>query len=232
MTFLDLVQKMRRDIGIQGTGPATVVSQTGNFERLVDFIADADEEIQCLYEDWDFLRTTVAFNTSAATSVYTQVVVASADAVGKWDVESFCINPNTTNFAPLTELDFHLWKNSGVRLAAEPGGTPTQFVIDQNESIILIPTPDAVYLMQAEHWAAPIRLVDNTDVSIIPKRFHQTIIELATLKYAKFDENDVLAAEAKYQYEEVWRPRLEAAELRGSKKAFASFDPDFIVVPV
>lgn len=231
MTFLELCQKMRRDIGIQGTGPTSVESQVGNFQRIVDYVADANDEIQCLYEDWDFLRTTVEFNTAATTSIYTQAVIASADAVGKWDPESFSIYPDTINFIPLTELDFHSWKNSGTRLAADPNGEPTEFVIDQNESVILVPTPDAIYPIRADYWAAPTRMTANTDVSIIPKRFHQIIIELATIKYGTYDENDQLITDATEQYKEVWLPRLEAAELRGSKKSFASHDPDFVVVP-
>lgn len=232
MNFLQLVQKLRRDIGVQGTGPSTVVGLSGNFERLVDYIADADEEVQCLYEDWDFLRTTVAFNTVAGVALYPQTNITTADAVGKWDTESFCIYPDTTNFAPLIELDFHTWKNSGTRLGADPTGEPNQFVIDQNEGIVLVPTPDAIYSIRAEHWAAPIRLADNTDVPIIPKRFHQLIIELATIKYGTYDENVVLITKATEQYAKVWLPRLEAAELRGNKQMFASHDPDFVVVPV
>ena len=232
MNFLQLVQKLRRDIGVQGTGPTAVTGQTGMYERLVDFIADADEEIQCLYEDWDFLRSTVTFNTSVANPIYTQTAIASANVVGKWDTDSFGLYPDTTNFIPLTELGFHVWKNSGTRLAADPNGEPTQFVLDQNESIILAPTPDGVYPVRADHWAAPVRLAVNTDVSVIPKRFHQIIIELASVKYANYEENTMLVVDAKYQYEKVWLRRLEAAELRGSKKAFSSHDSDFIVVPV
>ena len=229
-TFLELCQKMRRDIGIQGSGRTSVASQTGNYQRLVDYIADADDEIQCLYEDWDFLRTSVAFDTAADTSTYTAAAI-NAGSVGKWDVESFAFQPYTDNYRPILELDFHAYKNTGMRYGTDPTNEPTQFVLDQNEDIILIPTPDATYSIIAEHWAAPTRLVDNTDVSVIPARFHQIIIELATMKYGVYDENPTLIQMAKYQYDEVWLPRLEAAELRGSKKSFASHDPDFTVVP-
>jgi len=231
MTFLELCQKTRRDIGIQGTGPTAVTGQTGNYQRLVDFVADADVKIQCLYEDWDFLRTIVSFNTVASSSTYTQSAITSANAVGKWDIEAFSFKPDTANYRPLDNLDFHAWKNSGVRFALDPEDEPTQFVLDQDESIILTPTPDAIYPIRAEHWAAPVRMAANADVSVIPKRFHQIIIELATIKYAGYDENEMLLREAKIAYDDVWLPRLEAAELRGSKKSFASHDTDFTVVP-
>lgn len=230
MNFLQLCQKARRDIGIQGSGPTAVTNQTGNYQRLVDFVADADEEIQCLYEDWDFLRTNVPFNTIADTSTYTATAI-SAGSVGKWDPESFAFKPNTSDYRPLTEMDFHTWKNSGTRYANDPTGEPTQFVINQNEDIILVPTPDAIYPMESEHWKAPTRMVENTDESAIPARFRQIIIELATMKYGAYDENTILIATATKQHDDVWLPRLEAAELRGSKKSFASHDPDFVVVP-
>jgi hypothetical protein len=230
MTYLEMVKKLRRDIGIQGSGPTTVTNQTGNYERLVDYVADADGEIQCMFEDWDFLRTTVRFNTLASTSTYTTAAI-SAGTVGKWDTESFVFKPETTEYRPLSEMDFHEWKNSGDRYAVNTENEPTQFVIDKNESIILIPTPDAVYSIEAEHWVSPTRLAANTDVSILPVRFHQIVLELATVKYGAYDENEALISAANYQYLKVWLPRLKAAELRGSKKTYASHDPDFVVRP-
>ncbi len=228
MTFLEMVQKAHRDIGIQGVEPTTVVDATGISKRLIDFVADSDTEIQALYEDWDFLRTHVDFTTSADTSTYTTAAI-SAGVVGKWDVESFAFKPNTSDFRPLDELDFHEWKNTGVRYGTDPTNEPTQFVIDQDESIILVPTPDAAYSMAAEHWAAPIRLALNTDVSLIPPRFHQMVIELATIKYGVYDENGLLITMSNSQYTKTWLPRLEAAKLRGRKRSYASHDTNAVI---
>lgn len=47
-TYLELCQAFREDIGIAGTGPATVVGQTGILGRIVRWIADADITIQAL----------------------------------------------------------------------------------------------------------------------------------------------------------------------------------------
>ena len=55
MTFLELCQTVRQEVGVSGTGPSTVLSQEGQLKVIVDFVAASDFEIQVLWEDWDFL---------------------------------------------------------------------------------------------------------------------------------------------------------------------------------
>jgi len=228
MNFLAMCQKLRRDIGVQGSGPSSVVGQVGNFQRIVDYVADADEEIQKLFEDWEFLRTTVSFNTSVGTANYT-LAALGITAHAKWDIETFAFKPNTTSFRMLTEMRYHDFKNSAARYGTGENNEPTQVVLHSNGSFTLTPTPDASYAIKADYWAAPTRLAANTDESAIPSQFHQMIIELATKKYGVYDENDALIVSGHDQYENVWLPRLQSAQLRGYEKNYSSHDPNFTI---
>jgi hypothetical protein len=228
MTFLEMVQKFRRDNSIQGGTPAAVTGQTGQFERIVDWIADADSEIQCLFEDWDFLRNTVTIITSSGTSTYT-LAALGITAFGKWDVTSFAFAPGTTNYRALTELPFRSWQNSGLRHAADPNNEPTQFVVSKDKSIILVPTPDDTYTISADYWAAPTRLAANGDISAIPARFHQMVLELAAMKYASNENDNVMFSAAQKQYEMEWLPRLKSAELPAFRDTYLSHTPSFAI---
>ena len=55
MTFLELCQTVRQEVGLSGTGPTTVVSQEGQLKVVVDFVIEADHQVQGLWSDWNFL---------------------------------------------------------------------------------------------------------------------------------------------------------------------------------
>ena len=55
MTFLELCQTVRSEVGISGTGPTTVIGQEGQLLSIVNFTAEADFLIQGLWLDWNFL---------------------------------------------------------------------------------------------------------------------------------------------------------------------------------
>ena len=68
-TFLELVNDLRRECSVAGTGLSSVVDQTGESQRLVRWINQAHEEIQGKYFDWRFLRGISTFDTVAGVDV-------------------------------------------------------------------------------------------------------------------------------------------------------------------
>jgi len=65
-TYLVLCQDMARDVGIPGTGPSAVDSTTLSEEEnaVVRYIAQADQDIQSRWFDWDYLWSTATMTTS------------------------------------------------------------------------------------------------------------------------------------------------------------------------
>jgi len=70
MTFLELTKKLRFHCGVSGIGPSSVIDQTGDYERLVDWIRDAWTEIQNTPGYWRFMWKEDNFNTVAGTMDY------------------------------------------------------------------------------------------------------------------------------------------------------------------
>ena len=87
MTFLELVQRYRQEIGgARGSsGPVTVVGQVGELKRAVDNIADAWVKIQNLHPNWKFQRQTATWTSTAGQATYTLAECGiAAGTFGHW----------------------------------------------------------------------------------------------------------------------------------------------------
>ena len=94
-TFLELAQKLhRKALGIGGatTLPSAVTGQTGELQRIVEYIADAYTRIQT-ESDYKWLRRKFTLTTSASTDTYaytacTDVLASAAiSRFGRWRIE-------------------------------------------------------------------------------------------------------------------------------------------------
>src|SRR6266404_8426396 len=116
-TFLALVQDLYREVGAAGGAPAnaipTIVGATGEILRLVNYVHDAELEIQNLWVDWKWLRKTLTFYTGAQdqTGIYTTQngsVSAFPTDLAEWDWESFFILP--TGNTAYSQLQTREWQ--------------------------------------------------------------------------------------------------------------------------
>lgn len=206
MTFLQLCQETRRECGIQGSGPTTVVSQTGLLQRVVDWVADADEYIQSLYHDWDFLHSEFTEDTVLGAEVITK-----PEDFGAWDRESFGRDRGTATGRQLTVRDYKEWrKYMGAKTNSEPFG----IIIKPNKDLVLPYPADGVYEIYADYWATPTRMTVDDSLSDIPAKFHRLIIAKAKMYWYEDQEFITLYQTAEKEYKE-WLDKLEMAELPG-----------------
>ena len=210
MTFLEMCQKMIRDLGTQNT-ITTVVSQTGMNKKMVDWIADADEEVQTLWSDWDFLWSQYAVNTVADTRQSDK-----PSDIGEWDMSSFYLDYTTDDYTLLVEKDYILWRQAD-RQGTQTTGTPTDFIITPSQNVYLHPIPDAVYALTADYWKVPTRMTLDASTSSIPARFQRIIIARAEIYYAQHEELASVYELATAEYNDLLK-RLEASQLPGKNK--------------
>lgn len=193
MTYLDLVQRLARSIGI--TEPSTVSGQSDMAGRLVTWVADADELIQEEYSDWDFLQDEATITTVASTREYSLadigVGVGDSDILASWDRETFIRDPSLSSHQKLTQIDYKEWL-LGKKLGAVPTGTPSHFVIKKDGSVVLYPTPDAVHTVTADYYKRPSRLSDDGDISVIPAHLHKVIVYRAKMFFAEYEQDTML----------------------------------------
>lgn len=222
--FLVLAQKFRREVSPTRSGPTAVTNQTGILEKLVNWIADADEAIQSMYFDWQFMWAQF----SASTVAGTKDVTKPSD-LGIWDTDSFYLDRTLTTYKKLTEYDYFKWRTN-LRNGPKTNDKPTYFIIGPDDNIILESPPDAIYTLTADYYKTPTRLAANTDTSPIPSRFERIIIAKAKIYYGQDQGAPDLVAAGMNEYRELLQ-RMEAQYLRGQKARMKGTDENMVVVP-
>jgi|ERR1700741_421953 len=96
-TFLQLVQRLRTETKAAGTTVTSVVNQTGEYARLVNWINDAWLDIQSAHTDWGWMRTSMTFPTVTGRPINTLAQIGLTN-FGEWARDSFrnYANPQVT----------------------------------------------------------------------------------------------------------------------------------------
>lgn len=224
-TFLQLCVTTRRECGVTSSGPASVTSQTGILEKVVNWVADADREIQGLWFDWDFLHVgTWSSNTIANTAS----VAAPAD-LGVWDEESFYLDYSTNDYKQLTVLDYKRWRKEQ-RQGVKTSQQPDSVIIMPDLSLTLESPPDDVYSLTADYWKRPARMTANSDTSPIPEEFEKIIVARAKIAYAESQGVGEILASATIEHD-ILLDKLESKYLPSQKGRRRAEAPMMVVRP-
>lgn len=88
MNFLQLVNRTRQNCGISSTDLTTVLSQTGENKRIINWVNESWLDIQAMRQDWLWLRKDFSFQTVAGQIAYTPTQIGLTD-FGLWARDSF-----------------------------------------------------------------------------------------------------------------------------------------------
>lgn len=214
-TFLDLFKDLKREAGVSGPTPSTVVGQTGEYERLVNWILKAYEDIQNKHTQWEFLRADVEFTVANPTSTY------SADDIdlptfGEWKMDSFRIYSSAVGVADeqiLCKSSWDAFRNSYVIGALRSqAGRPTVIAQKPDQSLILWPLPDQDYTVVGEYYKTAQTLTANTDVPIFPAKYHDIIMWRALMFYAGYESAPSLYTVGEREFNKLMM-KMEATQL-------------------
>jgi len=185
MNFLQLVQQTRILAGTQGTGPSTVVGVGGYEEALVKFVQDAWTDIQNYREEWNFLKSTVVFNTVIGQDTYDKLAIflTATPEFKKFEDNSFVIDTGSSS-AYLNQLHISDLERRYLNETAQD--QPSVFAIDTNEDIVLKSIPDAIYTITAKYWRSPQVLSLDADIPLMNPSYHQLIVYEALKKMAVY----------------------------------------------
>lgn len=196
MTFLELCQRMRQECGISGTGPSTVVSQTGNLKRIVDWVNTAWIDIQTTHQDWDWMRASASFPTVAAQAVYelgtgSGTVGVTAATFGRWDRDTFrnyVTSTGTNSEVFMGFIHYDTWRDSYMYGAQRSTTTrPIDMSISPTKAIALGPPPTTGYTITGDYFYAPLDMTLDADVPALPAQFHMAIIYRAMMSYGAYE---------------------------------------------
>ena len=197
MTFLELCQTLRRECGISGSGPTTVVGQTGEYQRVVNWVAQAWREIQEMRDDWLFMWAAGTFNTAGATRDYTPASVGVN--ARRYDMESFVLTDGTGAKRLLKWVPYHNWRDI-YATATVDDNVPVYITDLPDGSLRLTPAPDAVYPVTFDYYRDTQVLAANTDTPYLPARYHDIIWVKAMGYYAGYEDGREVALDSATRY--------------------------------
>jgi len=184
-TFLQQCKDFVKDNGISGSGPSTVVGQTGVFGDVVYWVDRANRAIQSLHNNWGFLEEDLVITLSDDTGDYSLSDMGLTD-LGTWKEDSFIINPGTANKKVLKKYDFDKWITSDERAGTYTTQEPENFIIKRpDKALAFKPIPNGTFTVWAKYYKKPVAMTANTDESVIPSQFHDIILYRATMFYAR-----------------------------------------------
>ena len=223
-SYLTLAQKLRQEVGVSGTGPSAVTSQTGMLAKIVNWVADANDDICSKWLDWGFLHTEHTVNTIVGTKDY-----SVPSDFGIWDQDSFYLDRTASTYKKLMPMDYWYWRDA-LRNGSKTNAKPDYVIIKPNKAIILEAPPDAIYSLTADYYKTETRLSGNTATSSIPTKFDRIIICRAKIYYAEHENAPEVMENALNEYNDLLN-KLESLYLPEQEPRTRSSNNNMVTIP-
>lgn len=200
-TFLELVVDLHRESGAAGAAPTTVLNQRGEYNRLINWVRDADTYIQDLYENWKFMRKDYNEDTLVGNNI-----LPAVQDVAWYDEGTFKLIENGETEENLIEVvEYDAIKNE---IRDTETNVPYRVIIMSDSSLEVDPIPDAAHTIKCDYYQNAVEMTGNTDISVIPPRFHKAILGYGLMLYAGYEN----AKEIMDQGEKIFSMQLARLE--------------------
>lgn len=220
MTFKQLVLRLIQEAAISGT-LTTVVGQTGEFKRAVDWVNSAFEELQTAQTNWTWMRSSVlegggvSFATVAGQAVYPLGTIAgtvgvAADNFGSWIRTTFRGKTTTVGVSDELFLDwvpYDVWRDAYAYGTQQLVQTrQVAIAIAPDNAICLGPYPNALYTITGDYYRAPSLMALDADVPTgLPTQFHMAIVYKALEYYGGYEGAPEALTRGQNNYRRLYR---------------------------
>lgn len=207
MEFLEICQRLRQEVGANGTGPAAVTGQTGESKRFVDWVNSAWLDVQRKHLNWRFMIGTFSITTSSGDGNYTAADSSPAITdLREWNRDSFNIylqSQGVSGQVPLAYMDFQTWYDT-YNTGGQSNGFPGWFTIAHDLSINIGPKPNGIYVVSGEYWMKATPMAADADLpGSLPDEFHEVILYRAMMKYGRYSAAPEVFDDGKANYKRL-----------------------------
>ena len=226
MNFLQITQRLRRKCRVTGTGPTTVIGQSEEYARLVDFVNESWMTLQRKRRDWWWMRNSMTFPTVAGQASYTLAQIEATGTgfsdFGNWCRDQFRNYPTATGQAQemfMNPISHNEWRDIyqyGTNRTTEQ--RPQEFAILPSQGIGLGPTPAVGYTVTGDYFKVPTEMVLDADIPALPSQFHMAIVYGAMMLYGVsesspeiYDEGNNSLTAIMREIEDHQLPEIEVA---------------------
>lgn len=222
MNYIKLCQAFVAELGISGgTGPSSTTGNTDpDLVNVVNWIAQANDYINNLHLDWDFLW--VRFVGALSVGVdQAPLPTGTAMKVRVIDQLSAFLNFGTAQPTRLTWLNYQVARRRW--MFQKTANRPTFFTRRPDGVIELNYLPTLADAIQYDYWGVPSVLNDgsgaqDSNVPLLPADFHRIILVRAKLMYAEHEDAPEVMSGAAAEYKDLLE-KLEAAYWPGNEAA-------------
>ena len=204
MNYLELAQRLRQEAGASGVGPTDVVGQTGESQRLVNWINTAWLEIQGLQDAWGFMREPFQFNAPINTA-QTTPAQAGLTNFRYWYRDTLRCWRTSIGISDeqwLVEWEYQVFRNT-YRFNQNRNlvGRPLVFAVEPNSKALMYgPLMDAEYTVVGEYQRVPRPLVNAIDEPDLQSHQHLIIVYKALEYYGLYEAAPEVITRAQTQY--------------------------------
>lgn len=169
MHYLRIMQLTNTACGLQGD--IDTVNNLKDIQvSIAEFVNLAYYDIQVMRDDWKFMQGTL--DTHIIPASYT---ITNAD-VGRWN-KLYYSNKEVRRY------DYEGYLNSD--WTSTPG-PPRMYTIIPETNKVVFNTPDQPYAIRARYVRVPLTLSNDSDIPIIPVRFHTVLVYKAAADFGSW----------------------------------------------
>lgn len=215
MNLLQLVNQTRVECGVSGPTLSSAQNLSGESARIASWVQQAWIDIQTSKEDWLFLRESFTFNTTSTVWEYSATDAGLTD-FGNWKRDSF--RCSTVGFDHKDEqlmnyMEWTTYRNlyqyANMR---QTYARPVVVSIMPNKDLAFGAIPNSAYVIDGEYYTQPKGLSLDTDIPLIPDRFHMIIVYRAMMYYAGYESAPEVLARGDFEYRRLYS-RMEIDQL-------------------
>lgn len=214
-TFLQLTQALAVEVGATGIGPVTVANQTGEYRRLIKWIADSDMELQQEHDNWRFMVNTFEINTVVGDGVYTAAdCVTPVTDLRSWrerTIKAYLLSAGVTDECELRYIDYESWYVM-YHTGPQTNSRPIHYTVGNAMELLIGPLPMDVYRISGEYQRSVTKMTADADTPVYPAEFHSLPVYLAMMKYGRFTGAQELIDHGQYLYNKMMN-RMERSQL-------------------
>lgn len=207
MNLLQLAQAVKRESGLSGGGPASVVTAAGDDARIFQWVNWAHRDICLMHESWLFRRGSAIGETATMSMPHDLASPGfGLSDFADWKPESKEYKPSTWRVAdgqqaemPLTFLAWDEFRARFVQGVHNAG--PVQFWSTDPSGVLMVaPTPDLAHKVRADYVKDVVDMTTDTSTPMFPARFHNLIVWRALTEYGGFDAAGEVVQRANANY--------------------------------
>jgi hypothetical protein len=207
LNYLQLVNAVREKCSANGAALTTVVSQTGEALRYVNWVNDAWMDIQGMYENWEFMRTTFSFATVSHQQSYTPTQAGTTN-FANWKRDSIRIYQTSLGYPNEIWMPFqdyesfrNLYQFGAMRTSYQ---RPVVFSIDPAKNFLLGPGPNATgYTVGGEYYTVPLEMALDADTPSLPVEYHKAIVFRAMMFYGAYEAAGEIYTEGQSEFKTI-----------------------------